>query len=156
MSHRPVRQNPLSAAWIDSPSAGQARAGTALAVYHRHGDALFSLALLLCRDADSAADAVVAIVARSEPEAADAAPDAERRRLAADLWGRWADEPGPPGSEADGSSSEQANALLGLMMFGCHTYRQAAAIVGVSAPTAAAQSRSILRRGALFPTGRTA
>ncbi|MGW0667572.1 hypothetical protein [Streptomyces sp. NPDC002746] len=134
------------------------RSSTALAVYDRHGDALFSLALLLCRDVDRAVDAVVATVTQACATASDPMSDARRKSLAADLWHRYASDPGaqaspqspPPGClpHPDGQSGEQEQALLGLVLFGCHTYGQAAALIGVSAPSAAVHLRSVLRRAA--------
>ncbi|MFE2376587.1 hypothetical protein [Streptomyces sp. NPDC059398] len=134
-------------------------AGKALAVYDRHGDALFSLALLLCRDLDRAVEAVVATVTQVPASASDVTPEAERHRLAADLWHRCAGASAGSGegpvlpsqantpAESDGSSSEQEHALLGLVLFGSHTYGQAAALIGVAPPSAALRLRSVLRLG---------
>ncbi|MCM2416166.1 hypothetical protein [Streptomyces sp. RKAG290] len=134
------------------------RASTALAVYDHHGDALFSLALLLCRDVDRAVEAVVATVTQACATASDPMPDTKRQSLAADLWRRYAADPCAQPSQpdpalrsepySDGPSGDQDQALLGLVLFGCHTYGQAAALVGVSAPSTAVHLRSVLRRAA--------
>jgi hypothetical protein len=144
------------------PECGRVRATAALAAYDRHGDALFSLAPLLCRDADRAADAVVATVTRACATAPDVAPDEERCRLAVDLWHRCAVAPAAPESVlpsqpyAHGPCGGQERAVLGLVLFGCHTDRQAAALIGVSAPSAALPPRSVPYRAVSVPTPRGA
>ncbi|MFD9542430.1 hypothetical protein [Streptomyces sp. NPDC060022] len=135
------------------PETGREQARTALAAYDRHGDALFSLALLLCRDIDRAVDAVVATVTQAHTTLPDPLPEAELQRLAADLWLRCADLPhsGPPlpcpaslhEANRGGVSSDQEQALIRLVAYG-----QAAAHLGLSAPKTAARLRSVLRRGA--------
>lgn len=138
------------------PEPGRVGASTALADCDRHGDALFSLALLLCRDVDRAVEAVVATVTQSCATASDAMPEAKRQSLAADMWHRYAGDLAPrpqhpdlvlpSGVHSAGPSRQQEQALLGLILFGCHTYGQAAALIGVSVPSAAAHLRSVLRR----------
>ncbi|MFD3647687.1 hypothetical protein ACFWVT_32540 [Streptomyces cyaneofuscatus] len=117
-----------------APEVRRVRAQEALADYDRHGGALFSLALLLCRDADRAADAVVATLTRADLTAPDLSPDVKRQHLAADLWNRCA------------GVSRQDRALLGLVVFGGHTYGQAAALIGLPASSAAGRFRTLLHR----------
>ncbi|MFF1925057.1 hypothetical protein ACFVW8_31360 [Streptomyces sp. NPDC058221] len=93
-------------------------------------------------------------------------PDPMRQSLAADLWRRYATDPGAQapqpepalrsGRDADGPCGEQEQTLLGLVLFGCHTYGQAAALIGVPAPSAAEHLRSVLRRSARGPSSRSA
>lgn len=159
---------PRGGAQISVPSIGRVRASTALGIHDRHGEALFSLALLLCRDVDRAVEAVVATVTQACATASAPVPDAEWQSLAADLWHRYADDPGPRASDPapdpvpssrshpDGPSGEQEQALLALVLFGCHTYGKAAARTGVSVPSAAMHLRSVLRRAASTPSGRRA
>lgn len=153
-------------AHISVPSFGRVRASTALGIHDRHGEALFSLALLLCQDADRAVEAVVATVTQACLTASDPVPDAEWQSLATDLWHRYADDPDPRSSDPDpvpsspshpdGPSGIQEQALLALVLFGCHTYGKAAALTGVSVPSAAMHLRSVLRRAASTPSGRRA
>lgn len=162
MTHETPDEVDHGSAQMGVPKIGRMRARTALAAYDRHGDALFSLALLLCRDVDRAVDAVVATATQAHTMASGSMPDAERQRLAADLWRRCADVPHSRLPQANpvslhdvdrsDASSEQEQALLGLVLFGCHTYGQAAARIGLSAPTAAAHLRSVLRRAAGPPS----
>ncbi len=139
-----------------------------LADYDQHGDALFSFALLLYRDADLAADAVVATLTRASATAPGRCPDARRRYLAADLLTVCAVRPGPkfgqraptarprsPGSRpALADQSQQGLALLGLVLLGGHSYGQAAALRGQSASSVAVQLRALLCRasGETLPT----
>ncbi|MER6188612.1 hypothetical protein [Streptomyces cyaneofuscatus] len=116
------------------PEVRRVRAREALVDYDRHGDALFSLALLLCRDADRAADAVVAALTRADLTTSALSPDVKRQHLAADLWNRCA------------GVSQQDQALLGLVVFGGHTYGQAAALIGLPASSAAGRLRTLLHR----------
>lgn len=137
------------------------RESTDSALYDRHGDALFSLAMLLCQDVDRAVDVVAATVAQACATASEGTPDEERRRLAAALWHRCGGDTAASASRwdkvlhsrahASGRSSEQEQSLLGLVLLGCHTYQQAAALIGVQPSSAARQLRSILRRAADTP-----
>ncbi|MGW8728451.1 hypothetical protein ACWGNF_20750 [Streptomyces sp. NPDC055808] len=139
-------------------SAGSVRTSEALRIYDRHGDALFSLALLLCRDVEWAVEAVVATVTQGCGTVSDSASDVQRQELAADLWHRYAagsqarqgtsGSAYRPGDTDDSAWLGQQQALLGLVLFGCHTYEQAAALIGISAPTAALHLRTVLRRAA--------
>lgn len=155
MAHHNSDQPPRSR----EPEARRVRAREALVDYDRHGDALFSLALLLDRDVDRAAEAVVATLTRADTTASDLCPDAKRQHLAADLWnrctgapGRRMPEPAPqpepnrPSREQDRSGQEQA--LLGLVLFGGHTHGQAAALIGLPASSAAERLRTLLHRAA--------
>lgn len=140
------------------PPSRRVGENTAAELYERHAEALYSLARLLCQNSRSADadEAFVSTLAGAGPMLVNMTPEAERRRLAADLWYRcgWttALTPVVPGPRArvDGSSQErgQEQALLGLVMFGSHTYTQAAALIGVSAPAAASHLRTALCRGA--------
>ncbi|MFD4234614.1 hypothetical protein [Streptomyces sp. NPDC058542] len=143
------------------------RAREALVDYDRHGDTLFSLALLLCRDVDVAAEAVVATLTRADGTPSEPCPDAQRQHLAADLWKRcarvpdgWLPEPAPyPRSHRNRPSRgrdrpEQGQALLGLVLFGAHTYPQAAALIALPASSAAVQLRALLHHAASVPSHR--
>ncbi|MER7699438.1 hypothetical protein [Streptomyces sp. NPDC096095] len=90
--HSPA-QLPRSSPPGGAPEARRARAREALVDYGCHGDALFSLALLLCRDVDLAAEAVVATLTRVDATPSEPCPDARRQHLAADLWNRCARVP---------------------------------------------------------------
>ncbi|MFD8061978.1 hypothetical protein [Streptomyces cyaneofuscatus] len=156
--HRPA-QEPRSALRSSRPSTLRTPGQEALADYDQHGDALFSLALLLYRDADLAADAVVATLTRASATSGRG-PDARRRHLAADLLTIRGVRPGPkfrrsapiahphapdiPPTLAD--EPRQSLALLGLVMFGGHSYGQAAALLGRPASSAADQLRTLLCR----------
>lgn len=136
----------------DNPAAGE--------LYERHADALYSLARLLCQDSPGAEEAFVTILADAGPTLVNMTPEAQRRCLAADLWHRHRrrtaatsavpDRLPAPRAPRDGSAWQrgQEQALLGLVMFGSHTYTQAADLVGVPAQTAASHLRTGLRRGA--------
>lgn len=157
--HSPA-QNPRRALRSSRPGTRRTRGQEALADYDQYGDALFSFALLLYRDADLAADAVVATLTRASVTAPVRGPDTRRRHLAADLLTIWTVESGPeflPGdptahprspsrSAASADQPRQGSALLGLVLFGGHSYRQAGALLDQSAPSAAVQLRTLLCR----------
>ncbi|MFF7156080.1 hypothetical protein [Streptomyces sp. NPDC008139] len=63
--------------------------------------------------------------------------------------------PGEPGVPRQLTEAGRGDALVGLVMFGGHTYGRAAALTGVPAPAAARDLRSVLRRAADLPVGRT-
>lgn len=113
-------------------------------LYDRHADALYSLALLLCTDADRSAEVVVAALAHAGNSPVGIESDDERRRLAVDVWRTC------PHDGRDGALQEQG--VLGLVLFGCHTYRQAAVLTGVTAESAALGLRSVLHQGAQAAT----
>ncbi len=124
--------------------------------YDRHAGPLYSLALLICEDCEVAAEAVVATMTQTWATCGNRKDEVLRRRLAAQVWRRCTEarRTAPPQSLAwaHGSTTPesteghpgQQQALLGLVLFGCHTYRQAAALLGLSAPAAALQLRSVL------------
>ncbi|WP_143660030.1 hypothetical protein [Streptomyces sp. WZ.A104] len=162
MAHHSPAQSPRSSPPSGVPEVRRVRAREALVDYDCHGDALFSLALLLCRDVDLAADAVVATLTLVDGTPSEPCPNGARRQhLAADLWNRCArvpdgrlPEPAPylrshrnrPSREQD--QPEQYLAVLGLVLFGAHTYGQAAALIGLPASSAAVRSRALLHHAA--------
>ncbi|MFE9700014.1 hypothetical protein [Streptomyces sp. NPDC006270] len=146
------------------PEARRVRAREALVDYDCHGDALFSLALLLCRDVDLAAEAVVATLTRVDGTPSEPCPDARRQHLAADLWNRCVrdgrlPEPAPylrphrNRAAREQDQPEQGQALLGLVLFGAHTWIQAAALIGLPASSAAVR-RARLHHAASVPSHR--
>ncbi|MFD8064301.1 hypothetical protein, partial [Streptomyces cyaneofuscatus] len=151
------------------PSTPRTPGQEALADYDQHGDALFSLALLLYRDADLAADAVVSTLTRASATATGRGPDVRRRHLAADLLTTRGVRPGPkfrrgeptahlhspdiPPALAD--ETRQGLALLGSVMFGGHSCGQAAALLSRPASSAAVQLRTLLCRPPAKPFSAT-
>lgn len=163
MAHHSPAQAARSSPPNGVPEVRRVRAREALVDYDRHGDALFSLALLLCRDVDLAAEAVVATLTRVDGTPPEPCPDARRQHLAADLWNRCARVPdgrlpetapnlrshrNRPSRGRD--QPEEGLALLGLVLFGAHTYGQAAALIGLPASSAAGQ-RAHLHPAASVP-----
>ncbi|MFF3641005.1 hypothetical protein [Streptomyces sp. NPDC002564] len=137
--------------------------GAETAVCERHGDALLSLALLLCHDDRRAVTTVADTIA--QVCAAGTGPSSEvqeRQGLVAYLWRRCAPESAmlsfPRGGDRTAPvrpvpawSYEQERALMGLLFFGRLTCRQVAELTGVPARSVALQLRSILRRAEGVP-----
>ncbi|MFC8831573.1 hypothetical protein ACFT9I_40270, partial [Streptomyces sp. NPDC057137] len=156
-------QEPTTAVPVGARLAGRLSGRAFSDLYDRHAAALYSLAWLLFPSIESADEAFVTTMAGAGTQPDDVAPDAERRRLAAALWHRCARDaprtttgrsPAPLSqAPAGGSSPEREQALLGLVLFGRHTYAQAADLIGVSAHAAAAHLRSVVHRGANVPGG---
>ncbi|WP_097869505.1 hypothetical protein [Streptomyces sp. rh34] len=153
MAHRSPAQSSRSSPPSGVPEVRRARAREALADYDRHGDALFSLALLLCRDVDLAAEAVVATLTRVDGMPCEPCPDARRQHLAADLWNRCVRVPGGRLPEpAPCFRSHRNRPSRGLVLFDAHAYGQAAALIGLPASSAAVQLRALLHHAASVPS----
>lgn len=141
---------PYRSATPDAPPATGVRAteralaSNVPAVYEQHADDLYALALLLCGEADTANEVMAGTLAREcMATAVGADPDGPRPRMALDVWRKCA-----PQGHADAtdhpeqqrpSTDADARAVLGLVLFGCHTYQQAAAVVGLPLGSAARQ-----------------
>ncbi|WP_328307180.1 hypothetical protein OG432_02345 [Streptomyces sp. NBC_00442] len=138
--------------------------------YDQHAEPLFALARLLCEDNRKASSAFVTAMACLGAHPHDLADDprCQRRRLAEELWraagcppqypdrsvrpaisGPAADQrkgirsrPSPSVSPESFCSTEQA--LLGLVLLGGHTYREAADLLDLPPDAAAQQLREAL------------
>ncbi|GAA3721347.1 hypothetical protein [Streptomyces tremellae] len=152
-----MRQHSPDACTADdiSPTTSQSRRASAISQHasdlcHRHAGALYSLARLLYQDTERAEEA--AVTALAQAAAVDDGPAGlaqERRALASrlvrDHRRHTADHGGVPDHPA-GFLTQQERALLGLVLFGGLTGRQAASVTGVSYASAALGLRSLLRR----------
>jgi hypothetical protein len=141
-----------------SPSdqgGGGSPASTVENVWRCHGQALFALALVVCEDAETAESVVVrAILDACTPAelAVGAVGRQELARYVYVLWQRRGAEavsagtrtcadPEVPASTGAGLSSRQRSAIA-LALFGDHTYREAASLMGLAPPDVAELMRS--------------
>lgn len=140
----------------DRPSERAPRDRPARAeLYDRHGSGMFCLAYLSTSDPDAAADAVVAAFEGAETVTTYADPKriaralARRTFLACPLYPPVRD----PGTGPNGAPrpdelshmSQRARQLIGLTLFGSHSYRQAAALLRLDPQTAASVLTELLR-----------
>lgn len=147
-------------------AAGRVAASAVEDVWQRHGQALFALALVVCDDAETAESVVLqAILDACTPAdiAVGAVGRQELARYVYVLWQRRCDEPpkavDPQRCEASGAGtspsaagaglSRQQRSAIALALFGDHSYREAASLMGL-APSAVAE----LMRTGLIAAGR--
>jgi hypothetical protein len=125
------------------------------AVWQRHGQALFALALVVCEDAEAAESVVVQAILDACTPCDIAVASVGRQELARYvyvLWQRGRDEqPGALGSgrcaDADALASSgvaataglthQQRSAIALALFGDHTYREIASLMELAPPDVA-------------------
>ncbi|MBP0460009.1 hypothetical protein [Streptomyces montanisoli] len=134
-------------------------------LYGRHAEALYSFALFLYQDAGQAEEALVTTLAWGAAARVGRPADtgAERRLLTSRLLlGHRRSTAGRSG-HLDRPERRHASTIplslhektvLGLVMFGELTYRQAASLTGASAASVADRLRSLLHRANTFDEGR--
>jgi DNA-directed RNA polymerase specialized sigma24 family protein len=115
-------------------------------VWQRHGRALYALALTMCQDAEQAEAVVVqAVLDACTPDhlAVPAVGRAELARYVYVLWQR------RRGDRHEGRASLQRSAVA-MGLFGDHTYREVATLMGLPAREVA----DLMRSGLLDATSR--